>query len=520
MFASINRSFRVCAVLALLLAAGCVSTERVDRDVYREIARATAREPTITSNTAHAAGDALQTPPATVTNSLLSLNRDSALQLAARYSRELQDKRDRLYADALTLFAARREFEMVYSGTAEYVFNRDKSDRTSQTEALTLGAKRVLPTGATVKFTPAISATGTTGSNSVKYAKSIGAEIVQPLLAGAGYEASHAPLIQAERDYIYSLRAFALERQDYAIGIVRDFFDLVQEKSIVSNLTLTLNQFAYLRARSEAFFSVRRAPAIDVMRAQQQEMSATNQLSTANATYEIQKAQFLVELGLPESQPARVDEAIPSLHPVIEDQKRAIDLALARRPDVMTVRDKITDGERELRVAKNLYGPQVDLFGKGDVNGDSDDIGHMDRKTTASAGITAEIPFDRRGRRDAVRLAAIKLEGAQRAWQQKQANVALEVAASYSQLRSLANSVEIQRKNKEIAERRADNASFLFKEGELSNRDVVEAQTELLNARNGYVTALLDYEVQRLKLLRNIGLLDVGPDGELIELTP
>jgi outer membrane protein TolC len=161
----------------------------------------------------------------------------------------------------------------------------------------------------------------------------------------------------------------------------------------------------------------------------------------------------------------------------------------------------------------------VNLFGKGDVTGGGE-FKSQDYVNTASAGISAEIPFERRGRREAVKLAALKLDASRRAWQQKQDEVALEVASSYSQLRSLANSVEIQTKNKEIAEKRAENASFRFKEGELSNREIVEAQTELLNARNGYVAALLSYEVQRLKLLRNIGLLDVGPDGDVIELKP
>lgn len=499
---------------------GCASTARLDRDVYREVERKAAAEPTVTTNAAFAANDVIETPQAGITNEVVRLDRGTALRLAARFSRDLQDMRDKLYADALQLFAARRQFEVQYSGTADYVFNKDRNDEWSRTGSAGVGASWVLPTGATITFAGDGSAKDTGGSNGVTYATSAGVRLDQPLGAGSGYEASHAPLIQAERDFTYELRSFSLERQDFAIGIVRDFFDLVQQKSAVSNQLLSLEQFAYLRKRSEALFSVRRAPAIDVLRAQQQELQATNQLTSVTETYQIQKARFMVQLGLPAAQAFTVVEDIPSLHEVGLDPVAAVALALERRPDVRTVRDRVDDAERSLRVARKAYQPEIGLFGKADVAGEGRDAGSQDFENTAAAGLAAELPFDRRGRRDAVRLAAIRLDEAKRSWQQKQDEVSVEVASSFSQLRALAKSVEIQIKNREIAERRAENANFRFKEGELSNRDVVEAQNDLLDARNAYVTALLDYEVQRLRLLRNVGLLDVASDGGLIELKP
>jgi outer membrane protein TolC len=73
--------------------------------------------------------------------------------------------------------------------------------------------------------------------------------------------------------------------------------------------------------------------------------------------------------------------------------------------------------------------------------------------------------------------------------------------------------VDIQLRNMEIAERRVGNAMLQFRNGTLSNRDVIEAQNELLNARNAWGQALVDYEIQRLQLLRNVGLMDIDPNG-------
>ena len=77
--------------------------------------------------------------------------------------------------------------------------------------------------------------------------------------------------------------------------------------------------------------------------------------------------------------------------------------------------------------------------------------------------------------------------------------------------------VKIEAMNIDIALKRAANAMFLFKNGELLNRDVVEAENDLLSARNAYVRILARYEIQRIELVRNSGALDIAPDGTFIE---
>ena len=83
---------------------------------------------------------------------------------------------------------------------------------------------------------------------------------------------------------------------------------------------------------------------------------------------------------------------------------------------------------------------------------------------------------------------------------------------------NLRQSAEIEAQNVALASRRADYTLMRFRNGELSNRDVVEAQDELLNAQNALIRARVDYEVQRLRLFRDAGLMDVGVEGEIVEL--
>ena len=129
-----------------------------------------------------------------------------------------------------------------------------------------------------------------------------------------------------------------------------------------------------------------------------------------------------------------------------------------------------------------------------------------------------ELPLDRRDERDAARRAAIALAAARRNGQEKLDSVRLEIASSFSDLRSLRTTVDLEARNIEVAGKRARNASLRFRNGELSNRDVLEAENDLLNARNAWAQARIDYELQRMQLMRNLGLLDVAEDGTLVEL--
>ena len=134
--------------------------------------------------------------------------------------------------------------------------------------------------------------------------------------------------------------------------------------------------------------------------------------------------------------------------------------------------------------------------------------------------MTLTLPLDKRKERDAVKSAQIALAAASRSVTEKRDSIRVGIIDSFIQLKTLEQTSRIELKNTDIARRRADFAVLRFKSGELSNRDVVEAQNELLSARNAHVRALVEYEQQRLQLLRDIGMLDVQPDGTLAELWP
>ena len=56
-------------------------------------------------------------------------------------------------------------------------------------------------------------------------------------------------------------------------------------------------------------------------------------------------------------------------------------------------------------------------------------------------------------------------------------------------------------------------AQLQFERGDADNRDVVDAQESLLAARNTLVSEKVRYEIARLRLLRDLGILFIDDKG-------
>ncbi|MEI6167123.1 MAG: TolC family protein [bacterium] len=453
--------------------------------------------------------------------SSLDLDLNAALRLATQYSRALQTRREELYLSGLDVLAAVREFEPQCAGTLDYVMAEKKTGSDKSLGGLELSTSVPLPFGGSLAAKGTSLAASSNGLNSANYDTAAAIEVRQPLLAGAGYENSHDALIQANRNLVYSLRSFALDRQDFAIGVIQKYYGLVIQKAVLENTRMNVQQSTYLRQRSEALFKIRRAPSIDVLRSQQQELTARNTLSLNESALQIGLSRFLVEAGLPVDIPLKTGADIPAKKPLSLDQTSCIQLALTQRLDLKTMAEKRDDSQRRLRLARNLLLPELDLYGKAGTRAkDADSPASGEFTPDYVAGVTLELPLDKRAERDAIRRSTFECDAAERAVAEKEDLIRVEISDSFSKLLALSETVEINKRNIEITKKRSDFATYRFKNGDLSNRDVVEAQNDLLSARNAHVRALAQYEQQRLQLLRDVGLLDVDADGTLIELPP
>ena len=379
-----------------------------------------------------------------------------------------------------------------------------------------LAASQVLPTGGTV--TASASAEGTLDRNAGSTfgaGTNLSGTFRQPLLRGAGYEASHESLTQADRDVVYAVRDFARFREQFLLDVTRRFYDILSQKTVLRNTEERHAAVEYQVRRARALFDIGRQDKIEVLRAENDLLRVQNDLVNARDSLNLSVDEFKVFLGLPTSVKFEVADEEPRFLKVDVALDSAVAAALANRFDLANAREQLEDVERALRIAKRNLLPDLSLQATYAASSPSstDLLGQAYRSQSNSLGLFLELPLQRTLERNAFRSAQISLERERRAFEEFRDGIVVEVRETLRRLRQAAVGLEIQENIIRVEQKRYEKAFIDFEAGRIGNRDLLEAQQSLTDAKNDRVRRVVEYELARINLERAMGTLDVEPDG-------
>jgi len=444
----------------------------------------------------------------------LVLDLRAALAIAITSNRTMITSKEALHLQALSLAGVRHSFAPQLALTLGYVFDESAGVPDRNGGAANFSATQILPTGGDLTLNAASNASGVERQAAV-YDSLISVRLAQPLLRNAGYEQSHEALIQAERSLIYAIRDFELFREDFSIDVARRYYDLVNQKQSIENQRRNFENNQFGRLQAEALFAVGRATELDVLRARRSELTARNDLLEAEEQLQLARDNFRIFLGLSDQEPVDVQSYSPPFVSVHYDVESAVGVALMNRLDLLNQRERLEDTERALRLSKNQLLPDLDLtLGTSFATADTDQLGGSDlERNNLSLAVTLGVPLDRVNERNAYRAAQIALAQARRELEEFQDQLEVSIRSSFRELERRLQSLDIQSqlivdqtKNLRIAELR-------FERGEIENRDVVEANQSLLDAQNALIDEQVNYEIARLQLLRDLGILFIDETG-------
>jgi len=193
----------------------------------------------------------------------------------------------------------------------------------------------------------------------------------------------------------------------------------------------------------------------------------------------------------------------------------AIETALVRRLDFANSADFVDDSARKMMLAADGLGPQINLVGGLNVaSRERTDFGRLQfHEGLYNIGLEADLPLDIKAERNAYRAAMIILSRQQRQYEQDMDEVKLDVRNAYRKLAEAAERYHIGKSSLELAQKRVESTSLLLDAGRAKTRDWLESQDALLRAQNDLTDALVGHTVAKLNFFRDVGILQVRPDG-------
>lgn len=443
------------------------------------------------------------------------------LQIAAENNRDYQAAREDLYRAALDLTLEQWQFESQGFGSASAVIDGTGNDANSSTNSGSVGFSRALGNGA--QFVASLGSSLfriVSGSDGWDVVSDLSLTFTQPLLRGAGKRIARENLTQAERSLVYEVRDFERFRRTFAVDVATQVYDLLQAIDQLANEEQNLESLRLLRERNAALAEAGRLSDIEADQARQQALNSENRALTLGTSLEGRWDSFKLFLGVPIEAEITLDPAeFANLTEKDEllsllTEGVGIEIALSQRLDYQTTLDQLDDQIRAVEIAEDGLGADLGLTVQGDtasVEGRPASL--AGNSSTWSAALAVDLPFDRMSERNTYKRALITLEATERGVTLQTDLVRIEVRESLRQVANSRESYDIQVGALAVAEHLLEGAQLSLEAGRLETRAVLDAQSDLTQARNDKTSALVDLTLARLQLYLDMEMLRVDEDG-------
>lgn len=447
-----------------------------------------------------------------------------ALRYAMKHSRDYQSQVEDVYLSALNVTLQRHLFEPRFFARTglNYTGGRDRTQDAEYGSALavtnTVGVRQQLPYGgevvaqALVDFVDTLHDQAQDGENA---ALVLSGSI--PLLRGAGWT-NLEPLIASERELIYQIREFETNRRELLLQITRSYFNLLTSQRGMLNRQLNLMNLQDLTRRSQALFEAGRMSFNQVQRAQQSQLRAERLLVSSQNTYRSRMDEFKLLIGMSIDELLEIVPVDAQIIPPDVTTDEVLNIASRFRLDLQTARDRMDDAHRRVLVAENGLLPDLNLTAEARMsNQESTPARDLTSQATLySAGIGFDLPLDRLSERNAYRRALIDLQRTQRAFEQLRQRIGIDARNALRAIHAAELQTRIAESRIQLARRQLDYASELLKEGQGDTRDLVDAQSSLLEAQDDWNDAQASLQISVLDYLRQTGTLRLDPSIGLL----
>jgi len=452
-----------------------------------------------------------------------------AVAMATAHNRAYQTQKEALYLSALSLTDERHKYARQWFGTIDgsYVSRAGEEETsvsgTGENNTLVgfdqlhlIGDGVLVSTGLAVDWIRFLSGDPRTSLRSV-----LSATVTAPILGSGAGKVAREQLTQAERQVLYDIRSFNRYRKTFVVNIVTAYYNVLQQRDVVTNAENNYKRTVESKERLEMESEAGRKSRIDVDEAEQNVLAAESRVVAAQERYEQSLDVFKISLSLPTDANVALDQnelkileemGISEIEFTLEE---SIETALLQRLDLYNSADSIDDALRNVHLAAEGLGPQLNLTGGANAASreESDFSSLQFNRGTYSLGFDADLPLDRKTQRNDYREALIRLERQQRQYEEDMDSIKLAVRGAYRRLKETADRYKIEKNSLKLADERVEMNKVLLDAGRVTTRILLLSQDSLLAAQNNVTMALIDNLDAKLSFYRDVGIMQVRPDG-------
>ena len=235
-------------------------------------------------------------------------------------------------------------------------------------------------------------------------------------------------------------------------------------------------------------------------------------------------AESLITIRLVQTR-ARLESVELPIVDIEEDEAFAI--AREHRLDWMNARSELVDVWRNIEVTANALRAALDLQLGGSVaSSGSNPLRFSSNDMNTSASVKFDAPLDRLAERNAYRRALIAYDQARRNYYTYVDTVNLQIRDMLRGIYRNQMELELKRESVRVAVVQVHLAQLNLTNpakataasmNSSSARDLVDALNALLNSQNSFMSTWLDYQVQLMSLLLQLGLFEIDAEGKWVD---
>lgn len=463
-----------------------------------------------------------------VSNGVIALTLPHALCLAARNDRSYQRLKEAVFEAALDLDYQQYRFGTTFSGMMFGLLSGDPGIEEAS-GGVSAGAARRTEAGLAVAGNLALNVVSLLRDDWRSLGLTGDLSMTLPLLRGAGREIVREPLTQAERNLTVAIWSFDRYRQTYAYEVASAFYDVLEYAQRLRNAVENERRLSENSRRAEMWFEAGRMERIQVDQARSDLLNAGESVINTRKSMEAKLDAFKIQIGLPPEAKITLDDGeLDTLEKEMEqlarrtsdavgafpEETEACRIALAERHDLLITRSALEDVARGVKIAADALRADLTLQGGASLDrlretgGDGFDGGEA-----LEGGLSASLPWDRRRERNAFKKRLIELEQAKRTLEAMEDTVKQAVRSGYRNLIAARASYENRQETMRVARLRLESNNLFLLSGRSSMRDILEAESAMLSARNALCSAMIQWRLSELALRRDMGVFEIAEDG-------